>query len=57
MKVNIKMQYTIVTGKSSYDLQLNVREKLKNGWTVHGGVSFVFHGGMYETWAQAMVKT
>lgn len=57
MKVNINMQYKIVTGKSSYDLQSNVREKIKNGWSLQGGVSFVFHGGMYETWAQAMVKT
>lgn len=57
MKAIINMQYTIVTGKSNYDLQINVREKLKNGWSLQGGVSFVFYGGMYETWAQAMVKT
>lgn len=57
MKVIINMQYIIVTGKYSYDLQIKVREKLKNGWSLQGGVSFVFHGGMHETWAQAMVKT
>lgn len=50
------MKYYIVKEKSSYELGIKVEEKIKTGWKPQGGVSFIFHGGFYETWTQAMVK-
>lgn len=50
------MQYTIITGDSSYDLSQKIKNKIEYGWEPQGGVSFVFHSGFRETWAQAMVK-
>ena len=50
------MEYTTVIESSEYKLREKVTEMIKMGWRPQGGISFVFHSGYKETWAQAMVK-
>lgn len=50
------MQYTIVTGSKAEDVIKQVNERLKDGWTLQGGLSAsaTENGSIY---AQAMIKT
>lgn len=50
------MKYRVISEKSEYALAIKVREMIEAGWRPQGGVSFGYHSGYKETWAQAMVK-
>ena len=50
------MKYNIICDDSHYSLAQRVEDLIKQGWLPQGGVSFGFHSGYKETWAQAMVK-
>ncbi|WP_242328130.1 DUF1737 domain-containing protein [Lactococcus lactis] len=42
------MEYTTIRCDSSYKLEKEVNEKLKQGWKLQGGVSITSHGMSIE---------
>ena len=52
----MKMKYRIFESSHRHTLAKEVNTRIEQGWRPQGGVSFVYHSGYKETWAQAMVK-
>lgn len=56
------MEYKVLTSESADDLAREVKDYLKRGWTLQGGVSLTstpnrdYAHGLYKVFAQAMVK-
>lgn len=50
------MDYKVLIADNSSALEDRVNMWISYGYKPLGGVSFIYHGGFRESWAQAMVK-